>query len=365
MHMFANGLMAYLWEADARLRSDPADARAWALIELVKSSYFFIRNLHGEAAVALGNFGEICMTADMLRLAVKLTELGAGDFNEDIERWTRNQIAESQIRGAITIEAHPGDPLRDMVGQKVVGLFFEDATHPLAIPDLPNDQGSLTLQLVACGLGNVIHGIHDVWQHIVELRSNVARVNLLMNRATWYLDVKSEVPYRGAVHIVTAADLGPIDTVEIRIPDGTNPATVQVTADGAAVTWGWTANYVHVPNVKPSTTYSLVFPLPFQQLTFRQVRNQAQNWAESSYSPDPGTGQDYGFHEYAPENTYLGTLRGNTLVNTSHWPSFGIWLYRGVDLDRDYLASLGAADTPSAAPSHAVSRFRLRPSPFK
>jgi hypothetical protein len=194
IHMYANALMGMLWEAEALRQKDPTDPAAATLIDFVKSSYLYIRNMHGGASVALGNFGEICALGDMLRLAVRLTELGAGDFNEDIERWMRNQVAESQIRGAITIAAHPEDPLRDSVGEKVIGLFFEDATHPLAIPDTQNDQGSLKLQLVACGLGNVIHGLYDVWKHIVEFKDDVAQVNLLLNKATWWLDVKSEIP---------------------------------------------------------------------------------------------------------------------------------------------------------------------------
>src|SRR5258706_16210606 len=100
--MFANGLMGMLWEAQARLVNDPNDLAAASLIEFVKTSYVYIRNLHGGASSALGNFGEICTLGDMLRLAVKLTDLGAGDFYEDVDRWTRNQIAEAQIHGGIT-----------------------------------------------------------------------------------------------------------------------------------------------------------------------------------------------------------------------------------------------------------------------
>jgi hypothetical protein len=359
VHMFANGLMGLLWEAEARLQRDRSDPVAPALIDFVKQSYFFVRDMHGGASSALGNFGEICALADMLRLAVKLTELGAGDFNEDIDRWTRNQLAESQIRGAITIASHPGEPLRDRIGEKVIGLFFEDATHALAIPDTLNDQGSLTLQLVACGLGNVVHAIYDVWKHIVELKGKVAQVNLLLNKATPHLDVTSEVPFRGAVHVTTRADLGPVTTLEVRIPDGVDPAQVHVATTEGPISYDWAgARYARVANLRPSTRYTITFPLTYVQLGFKQVRNQSQNWAESSHTIDPGTGQDYGFHENAPENVFSGVFRGNTLVAVDHWPSGGIRLYQGAD--RAYWRTLGAADAPST-PTHRSGRFRLEP----
>jgi hypothetical protein len=359
MHMYANALMGLLWQADAELRLDPQNPKAKSLIDFVKKSYTFIRNSHDNASWALGNFGEICTTADMLRLAVKLTELGAGDYNEDIEYWTRNQIAESQIKGAITIASVPGDPLRDRIGEKVIGLFFEDATHPLAIPDVANNgQGSLTLQLVVCGLGNVIHAMYDVWSHIVQIKQNVAQVNLLLNRATPVLDVKSELPYSGLVHVVTRPNIGTIDTLELRIPDGVPAAQVSVLVNGSPRRFLWRANYVRITGIQPSTRYSVKFPLNFRQLGFKQVKNQNQNWTESTYSLSV-TGQDYGFHEQSPENQYGGTFRGFTMVSVNHRPAGGIALYN--EVARTSLAPLGAADAPGGAPYHNVSRFRAGP----
>jgi hypothetical protein len=358
VHMFANALMGLLWKAESRLKNDPSDPMVNTLVGFVKNSYFFIRNMHNGAAAALGNFGEICATADMLRLAVKLSELGAGDFNEDIERWTRNQIAESQIRGRITIQSHPENPLQDRIGEKVIGLFFEDATHAFAIPDFHNGQGDLNLQLVACGLGNVIHGIFDVWNHIVQFSENVARVNLLLNRATWYLDVKSEIPYRGAVNIVTHSNIGRLDTLEMRIPDGVSHAQVQAFAGQRPIPFSWRGNYVRIANLQPNTNYRITFPQVFTQMVIRQLRSQNQNWVESSYSPDPGNGQDYSFKDGLAENTFVGTFKGNTLVAVDHRPSAGIPLYRGED--RAYWASIGANDAPYT-PTHSSRRFRLKP----
>jgi len=40
---------------------------------------------------------EICGVADMIHMALKLTLAGAGDYWDDVDRWTRNQFAEGQL----------------------------------------------------------------------------------------------------------------------------------------------------------------------------------------------------------------------------------------------------------------------------
>ena len=47
---------------------------------------------------------EICEIADMLALALKLTEAGVGDYWDDVDRWVRNQFAEGQLMDADWID---------------------------------------------------------------------------------------------------------------------------------------------------------------------------------------------------------------------------------------------------------------------
>ena len=42
-------------------------------------------------------FSETCGVADMIHMALKLTLAGAGDYWDDMDRWTRNQFAENTV----------------------------------------------------------------------------------------------------------------------------------------------------------------------------------------------------------------------------------------------------------------------------
>jgi hypothetical protein len=109
-------------------------------------------------------------------------------------------------------------------------------------------------------MGNPMMGVYDAWNRIVQFKGSTAVVNLLLNRASCYLDVKSELPYRGRVDIVTKSSVGPLTALEVRIPDHTYLAAVGVSVSGQdlAGQWRWVnGSYVHIPNLRPSAIYTL------------------------------------------------------------------------------------------------------------
>lgn len=357
VHGYLTALMGLLWEAEARLKVDPNDARARQMIQFANTSYVWARDVNGEGV--LGNFGEVCALGDMLRIAVKLTELGAGDYNEDIDRYLRNQMIEQQITRAnsamIANNVNPGNNLVDRIRDRVIGLFYEDAAHPFALPFDPSQpntigMGNFAFAMVACGFGNPMRGIYEAWRHIVQIFGERAQVNLLLNRASPYFDVKSEIPYRGSVHIVTKANIGPITTLDVRIPDWTTKAQVKVALNGVdlpAAQWSWKNNtYVSIPAVKASSTYTISFPTVIRQLTVTQRKAQNQGWYESNVN-DP----KYPF----TISTYTGVFRGNTLVDAAGRPTSGTNFYQ-----RQALAALGGSE--AAAPTVTRARFALSPS---
>jgi hypothetical protein len=85
-HSYTSALMGLLLYAEAT--NDPV------LMEFVRSGYEYLRK-YGIARIGL--FGEMCTTADMVWLAVKLSELGVGDYWEDVDQYTRNMLVEQQL----------------------------------------------------------------------------------------------------------------------------------------------------------------------------------------------------------------------------------------------------------------------------
>jgi len=142
-HGYTQALMGMLWYAqvtnDARLK------------EFVRESYEYLRTF---GIARIGLLGEACTTGDMTFLALKLSDLGVGDYWDDADGYVRNQLAELQItdaqklRQAVEAMPHgrgkndttkgPLDPVNettDSVIERNVGVFFSDSTHPTLIPD--------------------------------------------------------------------------------------------------------------------------------------------------------------------------------------------------------------------------------------
>jgi hypothetical protein len=351
IHGFLNGIMGLLWEAEARLKQDPNDGRAQDLMRFANGAYVFAKDY--QHVDVLGNFGESCALGDMIRVALKLTDLGVANYYEDVDRWLRNQIAELQIKEShrLPSQAHEDDDFH-RIGERVVGLFFENATHALAIPTPdygPETEGINPSQLVVCGLGNPMMGIYDAWDHIVQFKGSTARVNLLLNRASCYLDIKSELPYRGRVDIVTKSSIGTLNALEVRIPDHTDTGEVRISMNGADLTgqWHWAdGSYVQIPNLQANKTYTLSFPIVKTTMVIFQVKDQNQMWTESNLATSSSP--------FVNDLYYQGRFRSNTLVDVDRRPSGGIQLYQ-----RQALADLGDQEVP--APTRSVKRFAPSP----
>ena len=311
-HTYIQALTGLAWLAEALLRKDPNDPFAKEILNFANAGYKFERDLFGLGV--LGNFSEICELSSMIRLALKLTDLGVADYYEDVDRWTRNSLAEAQIMDSDMISNRPsGDDYYNNIGSRVVGLFYEDNSHPMAIP---TDSSSLNFFLVACGLGNAMISMYEVWDHIIQIVGSSARINMPLNRTSREFDVLSELPWSGRVRIKTKATLGTITEILFRVPDWTKKDSVNVKVNGQDSQWYWVDSgpYIRIPSVKPSTEYVVYIPMITHIQTITQMQDQNTRWNEWNI-PAFLIGQTY--------IRYNGRFRGNTLVDTDWRPSEG------------------------------------------
>ena len=225
----------------------------------------------------------------------------------------------------------------------MAGLFFSDATHSLAIPLhawMYNPDNA----------SNPLQAVYDVWSHTVDIDGGVAKVNFDLNRASRYLDVKSDLPYRGQVHVVMKGNIGPIAAVEVRVPSWADKSKVAVSIRTGTTTcaltegtsWNWDGEFARIIKTSPNVTYSVKFLTVVNTMQFSDIRSQDEFWFESSF-PSPKGG--------APEEvqTFTGTFRGNTLVDAMPRPTTGVPRYQ-----RQTLAALPANMAP---PMMTVTRF--------
>ncbi len=335
-HSYTQALLGLLWHADA-----VNDAR---LKSFVRDSYEYMRTF---GIARIGLFGEGCTTGDMTLLAIKLSDAGVGDYWEDVDQYVRNHLAELQITDAEAmkkaVDQMPGgrgkndttqgafDPKNettDNVIDRNLGVFLSDSTHPTLIPET-------NFLYTICCTGNCTRALYAAWESIVRCSGGVAQVNLLLNRASAWVDVESYLPYEGKVvlHNKTARNLS------VRMPLWVDKKAVQATVNGQPAPAFWLGQYLVFDTLNAKDEVVLTFPVAESTETYTLKWKQTEFWKESTY-PGPT------WEPLKEPARYTCRFRGNTLVDISpRDEGKGLPLYQ-----RDNLKA-------TKAPTHSVTRF--------
>jgi hypothetical protein len=203
---------------------------------------------------------ESCEVADMIAMALKLTDGGAGDYYDDVDRWLRNQFAEQQLTDGDWIyefeKTQPKQPVAfnetaERVPERNVGSFAGWAS---------GNEFASQIGIQQCCLGNSARALYYVWDRIVQRRGEELRVNLLLNRASEWADIYSHIPYEGRVEVRVKQ---PSSSICLRvpewIPDGSNKVSCKV--NGARRSLRWEGRYVNVGPGKSGDRMVLTFPI--------------------------------------------------------------------------------------------------------
>ena len=228
---------------------------------------------------------ESCCVADMLALAVKLSDAGVGEYWEDVDRYVRNQLVEQQFVSQTLLEqcsaagppheAHPPRETDDRVIERNLGGF---AGHG-DVTALPN------AWIMHCCTGNASQALYYAWEGIVlDQGDGAAQVNLLLNRASPWLDIYSDLPYEGRVVIRNKT----AKRMLIRIPNWVSRQEVRCRVGETTLENDWFNNYLMVGQLTPGMHVTIEFPIVEE--TFRATLDDA---------------------------IYTVDLRGNTVVGVS------------------------------------------------
>ena len=218
---------------------------------------------------------ETCSVADMVAVGVKLSAAGAGDYWDDVDRWTRNHLIELQITSTEFVDrikspAWPRKPeaneTADHVAENNVGNFMSWPTANDAIPSRPMEDGAMWAcpqGIMHCCTGNGTRALWYMWENILACKDGQLKVNLLLNRASQWADVDSYIPYVGRVDVKVKTAL---QDVSVRVPEWvkSGSAEIKATVNGKAreLAWGGqSGRYVSVGKVKKGETVSLTFPI--------------------------------------------------------------------------------------------------------
>jgi len=251
-----------------------------SLMDFVRQSYEYARTHYGLPRI--GMFGEGCMNADMVAISIMLSDAGLGDYWDDTDMYVRNHLVESMFTSPERIEQviryspksdpkSPQDSTDDVV-RRSVGVVGSPAMT------------CMTPFSIGCCTGNLTQAIYYAWESIVRSQRGSAQVNLLLNRASPWLDVESYLPYEGKVLVKNKTSR----RVEIRIPSWVDRSKLAARLNGEPASTFWVGNFVVVEGLKANDAIALEFPV-------KEAKEQ-----------------------YTSEGrTYTLTFRGNTLVDVS------------------------------------------------
>ena len=250
--------------------------------EFVRDSYEHAR---GFGILRIGLFGEACSTADMVATAIRLSDAGVGDYWEDVDQYVRNQLVEYQLVRTDLLEkvseaspqrdVNPPQETSDRVIERNIGAFAGDYNNPTKLTNT---------WIMCCCTGNATQALYYAWEGIVRLNSGAAQVNLLLNRASPWVDVLSYLPYEGKVVLKNKK----AEKLCVRIPRWVDKKAVQCHKNEEPSSLFWVGNYAVFENLSEEDEVTIEFPMEKETVKY-----------------------NYGGKEYACH------FKGNTLVDIS------------------------------------------------
>jgi len=161
---------------------------------------------------------ETCALADFVHLAVVLSECGAGEYWDDVERLVRNQLLANQYTDVDAIRrAFPG------VTDDVLAMLrggFECAARP---NDLFNWAGA-----EACCIGGGVRALYLAWRAAIETRDGETSVRMGVTRQTNAAIVTAYAPWDGRIDVQSLRT----QRIRVRIPEGVAASSVRIFVDG-------------------------------------------------------------------------------------------------------------------------------------
>ena len=204
---------------------------------------------------------EGCVIADMVALALKLSQAGVGDYWDDADRWLRNAFAEFQLtpEKARLIAADAArretraprwNETAERVIERNVGAF---AGWPGA------NEWLCRIGIQHCCTGNCARTLYYAWGSILEHRDDTLRVNLLLNRASPWADVYSCIPNEGRVEIQVKAAC---HDVLLRAPEWVaDKDSLHCSVGGAGRPVTWDGRYVRLGAAAAGERLVVTFPV--------------------------------------------------------------------------------------------------------
>lgn len=203
---------------------------------------------------------EACATSDMVAPAIRLSELGVGDYWPDVEAYIRNQMSEEQLVDRDLIEEVAGTgPKREVDPPQVISdRVLDGAVGSFAANASPT---RIYTGWTICCPANGSLALYYAWESMLRHRDGNLQVHMLLNRVSPWLDVSSWLPYEGKVVMVSKS----AQSVSVRVPRWVDECDLQISVNGAAHAGQRIGAYLLVEQLKPGDVVAMTFPVPAKE----------------------------------------------------------------------------------------------------
>ena len=235
-----------------------------------------------------GQNDEGCALVDMLDIAIMLSEAGVGDYWDDVDSMVRNHLVEHQLLDRERLKhivAHsPKFKMRPHINNtenvidRNIGAFASCA-----------EPTKMYAWWSICCNANMMLALHKAWDAIVRFDKGQAQVNLLLNRASPWVDIDSYLPYVGKVVLRNKQ----AERISVRMPLWVDRKAVCCQVNGQKVPLRWLGRQLQIEDLQPRDTIAITFPMV----------ETTERHTERTYN-----------------TTYTCRFKGNTLIDISPRP---------------------------------------------
>jgi hypothetical protein len=195
---------------------------------------------------ALAGVTEGDCLGEMIQLGVRLSDAGLGDYWDDVDAIVRNQLAEQQFCDLeVMRKAARGSAIEPRLAEFVGGFGMGSPT-------------GITPEMGGCCSANGSMGLYYAWDGITRFSEGVATVNLLLNRASTWMDVDSHLPYEGKVELHNKKARGAL----VRVPNWVEMSEVKAYVNGRATRPARSGRYLVFDDLQNGSQIRLEFPNP-------------------------------------------------------------------------------------------------------
>lgn len=226
---------------------------------------------------------ETCVTGNMVDIAWWLTQAGYTRYWDDIERFVRNYICQSQFSVTADYESIYRNIHKDQAAEAEQGIRqvrdFEGGFVARLSPNSLIFGEGKSMNMMGCCPPEAMRGIYIAWKNVVTETPTGVFVNLSFNRDTAQAHVVSYAPNIGRLSVITKVQRD----FFLRPPSWTLRSQVKAYRNGREVTPAWKNDYVGFSAAKAGEELTIIYPVvQFQQTVNIYGKTFTYSWTGST-----------------------------------------------------------------------------------